>query len=183
MAQRTPRNDNRFRDDRKGRRTNRPQKIRKYRKPLNLNIGMIIFGAVFIYVAYFVVGYFRYSPPKPYEVKEGSLSVNSIFRGIALREESVITTQTAGYMNYYVREGERVAQGDMVYTVDETGRLNEYMESIHLGQNSLSKAELVQFRSEIVDFVHGLIHRILAQLTTLNTRSRVRCLSLPMRIC
>lgn len=133
----------------------KPQKIKKYRKPLNLNIGIIIFIAVFVYVAYFVVGYFRYSPPKPYEVQEGSLTENTIFRGIALREESVVTTQTAGYMNYYVREGERVAKGDMIYTVDETGRLNEYMESIHLGQNSLSKTELVEFRNEIVNFVHG----------------------------
>lgn len=130
-------------------------KIKKYRKPLNLNIGMIIFSAVFIYVAYFVVNYFQYSPPKPYEVKEGSLSVNTLFRGIALRDEVVVTTQNAGYLNYYVREGERVANGDLVYTVDETGRLNEYMESIHLGQNSLSNEELAEFRSEIVNFMHG----------------------------
>ena len=27
-----------------------PRKIKKYRKPLNLNIGMLIFGAIFIYV-------------------------------------------------------------------------------------------------------------------------------------
>ena len=130
-------------------------KIKKYRKPLNLNIGMIIFSAVFIYVAYFVVNYFQYSPPKPYEVKEGSLSVNTLFRGIALREEVVVTTQNAGYLNYYVREGERVANGNLVYTVDETGRLNEYMESIHLGQNSLSSEELAEFRNEIVNFMHG----------------------------
>ena len=138
-------------------RTNRnsKKKIKKYRKPLNLNIGMIIFIAVFIYVAYFVVGYFQYDPPKPYEVKEGSLAINTMFRGIALRDEVVVTTQNAGYLNYYVREGERVAVGDLVYTVDETGRLNEYMESIHLGQNSLSSAEQAEFRSEIVNFMHG----------------------------
>ncbi len=130
-------------------------KVKKYRKPLNLNIGMIIFGAVFIYVAYFVVGYFKYSPPKPYEVKEGSLSTNTIFRGIALREETLITSPAAGYINYYVRDGERVAKGDMVYTIDETGRLNEYMESIYQGQNSLSTGELTEFRNEIVDFMHG----------------------------
>lgn len=130
-------------------------KIKKYRKPLNINIGMVIFVVVFIYMAYFVVGYFQYSPPKPYEVKEGSLSVNNMFHAMALRKESVVLTQTAGYMNYYVREGERVASGNLVYTVDETGRLNEYMESINLGENSLSSAELAQFRSDIVDFVHG----------------------------
>ena len=130
-------------------------KIKKYRKPLNINIGMIIFVAVFIYVIYSVMGYLRYSPPKPYEVKEGSLSVNTVFRGIALREEHVVTTPAAGYLNYYVREGERVANGDLVYTVDETGRLNDYVESLYLGQNSLSKTELAEFRSEIVDFMHG----------------------------
>lgn len=139
----------------RARKGKKPQKIKKYRKPLNLNIGMIIFGAVFIYVAYFVVGYFRYSPPKPYEVKEGSLSVNTIFRGIALRNETVITAKAAGYVNYYVREGERVAAGDMVYTIDETGRLNEYMESVYQGENSLSRDELAEFRSEIVNFMHG----------------------------
>ncbi len=131
------------------------KKIKKYRKPLNLNIGMIIFSAVFIYVAYFVVGYFKYSPPKPYEVKEGSLSTNSIFRGIALRDEAIVTAPAAGYINYYVREGERVAKGDMVFTIDETGRLNEHMESIYQGQNSLSSRELAEFRNEIVNFMHG----------------------------
>lgn len=130
-------------------------KIKKYRKPLNINIGMVIFVAVFIYVVYSVMGYLRYSPPKPYEVKEGSLSVNTIFRGIALREEKVVTTPTAGYLNYYVREGERVANGDLVYTIDETGRLNEYIESLYLGENSLSKTELAEFRTEIVNFIHG----------------------------
>lgn len=137
------------------RQDSKQNKIKKYRKPLNLNIGMVIFGAVFVYVAYFVVGYFKYSPPKPYEVKEGSLSANTIYRGIALRDESVVTTQSAGYLNYYVREGERVAKGDLVYTIDEAGRLNEYIESINQGQNSLSKGEMAELRNEIVNFTHG----------------------------
>lgn len=139
----------------KARKNSKPNKVKKYRKPLNLNIGMIIFSAVLIYVVYFVVGYFRYSPPKPYEVKEGSLSTNSVYRGIALRDEAVVTTQSAGYLNYYVREGERVAKGDMVYTIDEAGRLNEYIESINQGQNSLSNGELAEFRNEVVNFMHG----------------------------
>ncbi len=140
---------------RKAQKGRKPAKIKKYRKPLNLNIGMIIFSAVFIYVAYFVVGYFKYSPPKPYEVKEGSLSTNTIFRGIALRNEAIVTVPSAGYINYYLREGERAAKGDMVFTIDETGRLNEHMESIYQGQNSLSSGELAEFRNEIVNFMHG----------------------------
>lgn len=36
----------------------RQNKVKKYRKPLNLNIGMLIFGAIFIYVIICVIMYF-----------------------------------------------------------------------------------------------------------------------------
>lgn len=134
---------------------NAGRRIRKYRKPINLNIGMIIFVIIFIYVVVCVFLYFRSNPVMRYEVREGSLTSNNIYRGIALREETVVTADSAGYINYYAREGERVANGDLVYTVDETGRLNEYLESLSLGENTLSDRELTEFRSEIVNFMHG----------------------------
>ncbi len=124
-------------------------------KSSNLNIGMIIFAVILIYVIYCVVSYFRSDPPRPYEVQEGSLTTNSTYRGIALRNEVVVDAQSAGYLNYYAREGERVAKGDIVYTIDESGRFKEYQESINLGENSLSSQELLEFRSEIVNFMHG----------------------------
>lgn len=130
-------------------------KIRKYRKPLNLNIGMIIFGVILIYVVICVAGYFRSNPINPYEVHEGTLAAGRIYRGIALRTETVVTAQTAGYINYYAREGERVGVGDIVYTVDETGKLNQYMESLTMGENSLDGQQLSEFRNEIVSFMHG----------------------------
>lgn len=139
----------------KNQKRRKDQKIKKYRKPVNLNIGMIIFGAVFVYVVICVVMYFRTGHIVRYEVQEGSLAANTIYRAIALREETVVNTDTAGYVNYYAREGGRVAKGDLVFTVDETGRLNEYLESISLGENTLSARELAEFRSEIVNFMHG----------------------------
>ena len=36
-------------------------------------------------------------------------------------------TEAAGYVNYYIREGERVAVGDTVYTLDESGRISEIL--------------------------------------------------------
>lgn len=129
-------------------------KIKKYRKPLNLNIGMIIFGVVFVYVVICIIMYFQTSHIVRYEVQEGSLATDNIYRGIILRDETVVSTEAAGYVNYYAREGERVAQGDLVYTIDETGRLNEYLEDLSLGENSLSDKELAEFRSEIVSYTH-----------------------------
>jgi hypothetical protein len=125
------------------------------RKPLNLNIGMLIFIAILFYVIICIVMYFRTSHIVRYEVKEGSLATDNTYRGIVLRDESIVTLGTAGYVNYYAREGERVANGDLVYTIDETGRLNEYLEELSLGENTLSDKELTEFRSEIVNFMHG----------------------------
>ena len=51
-----------------------PRKIKKYRKPLNLNIGMLIFGAIFIYVIICVILYFQTDHIVRYEVTEGSLA-------------------------------------------------------------------------------------------------------------
>lgn len=130
-------------------------KIKKYRRPLNLNIGMIIFGVIFIYVSVCVIMYFQTGHIVRYEVKEGSLATDKIYRGIIIREETVVHTSVTGYVNYYAREGERVAKNDLVYVVDETGRLSEDLEELSLGENTLSNRELAEFRSEIVDFMHG----------------------------
>ncbi len=130
-------------------------KITKYRKPRNINIGMIVFMIVLLYVIVSVIGYFRQTHVVRYEVKEGSLAMDTIYRGIALREEEVEYAENAGYVNYYTYEGERVAKYNPVYTIDETGRLNDMLENIEQGENSLSNRELREFRSDIVNFVHG----------------------------
>lgn len=130
-------------------------KIKKYRKPLNLNIGMIIFGVIFIYVVVCVIMYFQTSRIVRYEVKEGSLATNNIYRGVIIRDETVIYNQAAGYIDYCAREGERVAKNALVYIVDETGKLSQELEELGMGENTLSNRELSEFRSEIIDFVHG----------------------------
>lgn len=135
-------------------RNNKVTKIKKYRRPLNLNIGMVIFAVIFIYVCICISMYFKDNNIKPYEVREGSLSSNNLYTGIILREENIVTASAAGYVNYYAREGQRVAVGNLVYTVDETGRLSDYINSAQLGENALSDADLYQLKGDIIDFVH-----------------------------
>ena len=93
---------------------NRNNKITKYRRPINLNIGMVVFAVILIYVVICVFMYFRTEHIVRYSVQEGSLTSNSIYKGIALRAEQIVTGQDAGYVNYFAREGERTAVGDLV---------------------------------------------------------------------
>lgn len=115
---------------------------------------MIIFSVIFIYVVVCVIIYFQTSHIVRYEVQEGSLSTNNLYRGVVIRNETVVHTTSTGYVNFCAREGERVAKNDLVYVVDETGQLSQELESLNLGENSLSKKSLAEFRSELVAFAH-----------------------------
>lgn len=143
----------------RGKRTSRPTKIRKYRKPLNLNIGMIIFAVIFVYVVICVILYFQTGHIVRYEVKKGSLATNNIYRGVIIRDETVVQTESAGYISYYAGEGERVAAYDLVYILDETGRLNGELANASPDENTLSEKELLEFRSELVNFSNGFDRR------------------------
>lgn len=134
---------------------NRNNKITKYRRPINLNIGMMVFAVILVYVVICVVMYFRTDHIVRYSVQEGSLTSNSIYRGIALRTEQIVTGQDAGYVNYFAREGERTAVGDLVYTVDETGRLSDYIKAGANGENALSDSDLSELKTDITAFMHG----------------------------
>lgn len=129
-------------------------KVVKYRKPLNINIGMVIFAVILIYIVICVFMYFTQKHIEGHQVKMGSLSTNNIYKGIALRDEEIITADKAGYVNYYAREGERVGVGNLVYTLDESGKLADYLNTEGTG-TTLTAKDLTELKTEILGFVNG----------------------------
>ncbi len=127
-------------------------KIRQYKKPLNINLGMIFFGVIFVYIIVCVFMYFTTKHVAGYQVKKGSLFVNNVYTGLALRDETIITSNYSGYLNYYVREGSRIGAYKMVCTVDEGGRLKDIMSEQSMGENALSNESLDKLRDDIMDF-------------------------------
>lgn len=113
---------------------------------------MLIFATIFVYVIICVVTYLRTDHIVGYKVQEGSLTSNSIYKGIALRTEEIVPSANAGYVNYFAREGDRVAVGNLIYTIDETGRLSDYINASESGENSLSDDDLSELKSEITAF-------------------------------
>ena len=127
-------------------------KIRQYKKPLNINLGMIFFGVILVYIIICVFMYFTTKHVAGYQVKTGSLYVENIYTGLALRDEVIINSSYDGYLNYYVREGERIGAGKMVCTVDEGGRPQDIIEEQSMGENSLEEADLEEVRKDIMDY-------------------------------
>ena len=129
-----------------------PKKVTKYRKPIGFNPGVLVFLVIFVYIVIMVVSYFRQTHITPYEVKLGSLAINNTYKGVILRDESVITSDFSGYINYYAREGEKVNAYSMVYTVDSTGKLGEMINEDDSDDSSISNESLSDIKNSISSF-------------------------------
>ena len=124
------------------------------KKPKGINLGMIFFGIIFLYIIVCVFMYFTTKHVAGYQVKTGSLFVDNIYTGLALREETIINSNYSGYLNYYVSEGSRIGAYKMVCTVDEGGRLQDIMNEQSMGENALSEEALNKLRDDIMDFTN-----------------------------
>ena len=103
------------------------RKVVRYRRPLNINVGMIIFALIFAYMAFYVYTYVRRDKIEFYEVTEGGIVNDQRHTGVILREETVQYTDRAGNINFYLQEGKRAAVGTRIYSIDETGTISSLL--------------------------------------------------------
>ncbi len=139
------------RNNRRRKRQNREAES-KVIKPLNINLGYIVFGIILVYLIFLIISYIKQEHITPYEVKNGSIAVNNIYTGVAFREEHLITTPYSGYINYYSRENEKISDGAMVYTVDSTGKLAEMVNENSEEGSTLGNEDLSELKTEISSF-------------------------------
>ncbi|MCD8082651.1 MAG: hypothetical protein LUE86_03745 [Clostridiales bacterium] len=132
---------------------NKNKKIVRYRHPLNINIGMIIFAIIFIYIAFSIYSYVKRDKIQFYEVAEGNIVNDRQYTGLILRDEQVQSTDRAGYINYYVREGKRAAVGTSIYSIDETGSLSAYLQENPEANVTLTDANLSDIKRQLASFV------------------------------
>lgn len=154
---------------------NQRSNVRKYRKPVRINLGVILFLFIFVYIVMVSVSYFQKDHISIYEVNEKSIADDNHFKGIALRDETLYYTEKAGYINYYVGEGERVGKNDTIYSVDENGTIyNQILENdeerdISANDTARVRNNISAFRkaysnsnySSVKDFVYDLENSVL----------------------
>lgn len=126
------------------------KKIIKYRRPMN--IGVVFFGFIAVYLIVCVYMFFTSSHISGYEVIAGNLATDYHYTGIALRTEQVFQSEKPGYISYYAREGEKVSVNSTVYAVDESGRMAEALKESS-EELSLSDEDYEKLRSEITTYM------------------------------
>lgn len=122
-------------------------------KQSKFNIAILILLAVLLYMAVCIYSFFSKEQIVSYEVREGVLVGDSRYEAVILRQEQLITSKAAGYVNYFMAERERVGVGNLVYTLDESGTVLDYVEAMAAGDNALDDASLEAFRDSLDDFV------------------------------
>ena len=129
---------------------NRNNIVRFRRRP---KAAALIFIIVLVYIIAFVWLYTSKAKVRTYEVYTGALSEDSVFTGIAARTENVFNSSYNGNVNYYLREGTRAKVADIIYTVDETGRVSELLTQLsNSDSNSLSDENLKIIKSTLNNF-------------------------------
>ncbi len=128
------------------------KKIVKYRRPVRINIGMIIFALIFLYLTFYLYQYMTRDKVQPYEVTEGSIVNDRNFTGIILRDETTQYAAQSGYINYYIREGKRAAAGSSVYSLDETGEVSRLLEENSQAQDLLSEQDLANVKKALLNY-------------------------------
>lgn len=98
----------------------------KYKKPFS--IANVFFGAILVYMIIYMYMFFTSVHISGYEVMAGSLATNKQFTGLVLRTEEIFYAETAGYVDYYANEGAKVSGSSLVYSIDESGRMSEYLQ-------------------------------------------------------
>lgn len=113
-----------------------------------INIGVIAFLIIFIYLVIVSVIYLNKKQLSIYEVTEKNISDDNVYKGIAIRTEEVISGEKAGYVNYYFGEGNRIGKNQIVYTIDETGKVFNTLSNV-AEEEKLSRDSIEKIRNNI----------------------------------
>jgi len=125
--------------------------IIKFRAKRDINIGLVIALGVLIIMTVNIVRGYTKPHLSVYEVQEGSAGSEVHTTAMILRSEKVVLTSQAGYLNYYFREGARIAKDADVYSVNDSNDLQHY---IDLNENSsvLSENDLLRLKQNVRSF-------------------------------
>lgn len=112
----------------------------KYPKEKHLNIGIVIFGIIFVYLLATIIMYLTAPKITVYEVRQGSILKDNAYTGLALREETVVYADSPGYVNFYAQDNSKVKVGTKIYTLSSQ-KLDFEQETVTETKNTLSNEE------------------------------------------
>ena len=128
------------------------KKIVKYRKPIHINIGVIIFSIILLYVIFNIFVYLTKDHISVYEVQQGTIAENNVYSGLVLRSEVPYYSEDTGSLNYYVKDASKVAANQLVYSVDEEGSIASAINDANQDGSKMDSDSLSEVEDSIDNF-------------------------------
>lgn len=125
------------------------QKVVKMRHARGLNIGVVIFVIIIIYVIFNIYSYLTSSPIAEYEVGQGTIATNHVYSGLILRDETIVYAGQSGYINYYLKNGSKASVNDVVYSIDTTGDISKRISSVASDGTALGPEALSSISAQV----------------------------------
>lgn len=125
------------------------EKLNKKRGPVN--VGILIFGAVLIYLIAMMALYFLKGRITSYEVKIGKLSYSITATGVVLRDEKVYYADEGGDITFYASEADKVRVGSNLYSIGTAGSAAGAI-AAYEGDQSLEPQDLARLEEDVNTF-------------------------------
>ena len=130
-------------------------KIIKYPKQYHISIGFVIIGVMFIYMVYHLFTYITAANITVYEVSQGSISSNLEYNALAIRQEQIVTADTAGDILYLAENFSKVGAKSQVYAVDTSGEiLSSLQKSSDSSDVTLDPEDYLKLQSTISNYTY-----------------------------
>ena len=130
----------------------RKNNIVKFRHGFSLNIGFIVFFVIIIYVIFHIFTYITSKPVSEYEVRQGTIATNNVYKGLILRSETIIYAQQDGYINYFVANDSKVGVGNPVFSVDTDGSVSDQIQAVNENGSNITPEMISETISSINNF-------------------------------
>lgn len=143
------------------------EKIIRIRRIPSLNIGIIVFLIIIIYVGFNLISYLTSSPVAEYEVGQGTIATNHVYRGLIIRDETIVYAGQSGYINYYIKNGQKVSVNDIVYSIDTQGELSKKISTAAKDGTTLTAQALSEIADKIDLFRNSYDSNLYSSVYTL----------------
>ncbi len=120
----------------------------KIKQRKEVNIGVVIFLFVLVYLTVNVYVPLSKTEISIYEVPVGKIYSKDTFKGLIVRDEVICRAKSSGYVNFYFREGDRVSRNESIYSIGTDASVYTRLASDKTGIK-LSSDEISEMKDHI----------------------------------
>ncbi|MGN0204900.1 MAG: HlyD family efflux transporter periplasmic adaptor subunit [Coprococcus sp.] len=147
------------------------------KKHLKINIGLIIFIIIFLYMVAIGIMYLTKNHISFCEVQPGRIVDSDSFTGFIIRNENLVGAVKSGYVNYFINDGDRAAKNSNVCMIDrrQTDTNNDNIQNntvytFNDSDYSSIREQITTFKKNFSENDYGDVYNLDYQLNSIVSR-------------